>query len=79
MSCEHFFCTWDYQKETRANLQDHSVGESIPDDDLKIGQKAPGHNGLQPKRLKNYYESLKFVPEIQDRAVAEQIYEGVKV
>ena len=32
MSCEQFFCTWRCQKQARANLQDHSGREVIPDD-----------------------------------------------
>ena len=69
MSCEHFFCTWGCQKEARANSQDHSRRESIPDDvrrHLVI-------SWLQAKRLKNYQKFLKLAPG------AQQICEGVKV
>ena len=59
MSCENFFCRWGCGKEARANSQDHSGKESIPDDVSMTGLKAPEHK----KRLKNYQKSLKLVPD----------------
>ena len=50
MSCEHFSCTWRCQKEARANPQDHSSTQNIPDDASMIGLKPPGHK--LPKILK---------------------------
>ena len=71
VSCEHFFCTWGYQKEGRANPQDHLGRESIPDDVSMSGLKAPEHKLVAKKRLKNYQELLKLAPE------AQQIYQGM--
>ena len=51
MSCEHFFCTWGCQKEARANSQDHSRRESIPDDVSKTGPKAPDHKLVASKKI----------------------------
>ena len=70
MSREHFFCTWGCQKGARTNPQDHSGRKSIPDDASMTGLKAPEHNWLQAKRLRNYQEFLKFAPG------AQQIYQG---
>ena len=47
MSCEHFFCTWGCQKEARANSQDHSRRETIPDD----VSKTPGHKLVASKKI----------------------------
>ena len=51
MSCEHFFCTWGCQKEARANSQDYSSRESMPDDVSKTDQKAPAHNLVASKKI----------------------------
>ena len=63
MSCEHFFCTWGCQKEARANSQDHSRRESIPDDVSKTGPKAPGHKLVASKKI----EKLPKIPKIGAR------------
>ena len=51
MSCEHFFCTWGCQKEARANPQDHSGRESMPDDVSMTGLKAPEHRFVANKKI----------------------------
>ena len=59
MSCEHFFCTWGCQKEARANSQDHSRRETIPDD----VSKTPGHKLVASKKI----EKLPKIPKIGAR------------
>ena len=51
MSCEHIFCTWEYQKEARVNPQDHSGRESIPDDASITGLKAPEPKLIASKKI----------------------------
>ena len=60
MSCEHFFCTWGCQKEARANPQDHSGTENIPDDASMIGLGPPGHKLVASKKN----EKLPKIPKI---------------
>ena len=60
MSCEHFFCTWGRQKEARANLQDHSGTENIPDDASMIGLEQPEHKLVASKKN----EKLPKIPKI---------------
>ena len=50
MSCEHFFCTWGCQKEARANPQDHSGTENMPDDASMIGLEPPEHKLVAIKK-----------------------------
>ena len=50
MSYEHFFCTRRCQKEARANPQDHSGRESIPDDTSMTGPKVPEHKLVASKK-----------------------------
>ena len=59
MSCENFFCRWGCGKEARANSQDHSGKESIPDDVSMTGLKAPEH--------KKKVEKLPKIPKIGAR------------
>ena len=63
MSCEHFFCKLGCQKEIRANSQDHSDWESIPDDVSKTDPKAPAHNLFVSKKI----EKLPNIPKIFGR------------
>ena len=59
MSREHLFCTWGCQKKARANWQDHSGRESIPDNVSKTGPKAPDHNLAASKKIEKLPKILK--------------------
>ena len=71
MSCEHIFCTWGCQKESRANPQDHSCRESIPDDASMTGLKVPEHKLVANKKIEKLPRILKLAPG------AQQIYQGM--
>ena len=64
MSCEHFFCTGGCQKQARADSQDHSGRESIPDDASTTGLRGPEHELVGSKKI----EKLPRIPKICARA-----------
>ena len=64
MSCEHFFYTWECQKQARANSRDHSGRESIPDDAPTRGLRAPEHELVGSKKI----EKLPRIPKIGSMA-----------
>ena len=57
------FCTWWCKKEARADPQDHSGRESIPDDVSMTGLKAPEHKLVVSKKIKK----LPRIPKIGTR------------